>query len=253
MKRGLTVFFVIASALCGSGLAKNSQEIDLGGLRKARAVVGKDESGYHCSVSFIPVSCFDAQINRQINQRKARSYSARAFASFVGVKGKCSVTIKHLALVEDSGVQEGRAIFLYSAAGVTVAAPSPARHVRKSGVSKIGESATVKDNLVVNMADEQTLLGCHHDYRDTLQVLEQGLFAEISNIDRENLEDQIASAEDRGFSAYEKLFAKVRSEKLLLSVEKEQMSLGVKRSQDAFLKRLGEVYEALSRVSPVAP
>jgi len=252
MKRGFTFFLLITSALCHYALAKKSQEIELGGLRKARAVVGKNENGYYCSVSFIPVSCFDAQINRQINQRKARSYSTRAFATFVGVKGKGSVTIKHLALVEDSGVQEGRAIFLYSAAGLTVPAPSAAGHVRKSGVSKSIESAAVKDSLVVNMADEQTLLGCYDDYRETLQALQQGLFAEISNIDREGLEDQIWSAEDRGLSAYEKLSAKIRSEKLLLSVEKEQICLAVKRSQGAFLNHLGEVYKTLGKVAPAA-
>lgn len=252
MKKGQLLFYTII--LCGCVLANDSQELDLGGMRQAKAIVNKDENGYHCSISFIPVSCFDAPSNQKINQRKGRYYATRALALSTGIQGRSIVTIKHLELVENQKFKDGRAFLRYSASDVyVVKEPTPKQEPKTVEPGVVIKKPDASSPLVMDLSAQHTLLGCLDDYQTTLHTLAEYLSADIKSINRENLEDNVATLEDHGMRVFEQLTVKIKSEKLLLSLEKTQLINEVKSSEAKFIKLLSSAYKAMNEATSSAP
>ena len=262
MKKSLIIYCATALLSSSPSWAEKPPEIEIGGMRQVKAVVEKNEEGYRCSLSFIPVSCFDDGTNDKVNQRKSRQYVARALALSAGIKDQGKLAIKHLVLVENLPVKEGRASYVYSASAVSVISASSPAHEDVPEAARTRASETdqaAEDNIdqvidqVIEIHGGETLLGRLGDYRETLLALEKEFFSSIEGLDSERLDDAVADLEDRVITAYEKFSTKVRSEDLLLSLEKEQMINTVKHSQGMLIKRMSETYKALSEKLPCTP
>jgi hypothetical protein len=210
-----------------------SSEVEIGGLRKVRARVKSGGAGQLCEVSFLPVSCFDAQTNRVVNQRKAREYALMALAKDAGVAGAMNGDFSAPGLRPTSAlvINGDRITQTFEASGVEQAPSAPAlakedaKHQANTRSSGFAPSSS------------PGLLSCIHDMRGTLQTIVSSLEEQLTFVGSAAApEDAIAAIEGNAEDVFRQFEQEVKSQTMLLQEAIQNKS--------AFLKHLKDAYES---------
>lgn len=227
--------------LCPGIIFCKSITIEFGGGRKAKAVVQKLDDGYRCSVSFVPVGCFDAVTNKKINCRKGRAYAMKAFAMFIGVKDGV-IIVEEMVATQGLRLQNRRVTIDFAAANVRNAPESVIKQQSKGRTLPVDDKGAGQNLTVEKFVG--SLLECKDDYLATLKGLDDILAALVSSLTPDDLDDKVAGIEGQGLDTLDIFSSKVSAEILLLDYEKEQVLQSINKSRKEFIRSLKEAYLA---------
>ena len=216
--------------------------IDIGGPRKVNVMVSIESSKVICSVSFLPVSCFDTSLNRMVNQRKSRAYARLAMAKATGIQGG-GVSTTTLNSVTPLEMKGERVYVTYHADFIKSADVRETPSFKSQESQEVAQAATNDNKELVT-----DLFSCEQETRATIHAMNEALEHRISQIKvGENLENTVADLESGGTDAFDKLFEETKNEKLLLQIEKNSLLEGIKLSRKIFLKNLAKAYAMLEK------
>lgn len=230
---------VLSLAAC-LGLEVGATEVQIGGMRRAHAVVTQDASGMVCKLSFIPVTCFDAAMNQTVNQQKARSYAILAMARLKGLADS-TVLVPNLHPVTAPEVVEGRLTVTYHGDDIKVLDKCTANAGKPSN-TKAADGEGRKG------PEGSTLVGCVEDTRATLLSVAKAVEEQINQLSAgDKLDDDVVALEVSGQDAFERLTEEVKDQTLLLQVEKNELLTQITQSRDEFLNKLTHAYRTLQQ------
>jgi hypothetical protein len=81
---------------------ESPETVDLGGLRKAQAVVNLDGDQFEIKVQFLPVKCFDKTTNQEMNLGVGRGLALQALARHMAGKRSVNLVVSGARTVESS-------------------------------------------------------------------------------------------------------------------------------------------------------
>jgi len=218
----------------------NAKDFEIGGHRKVRATVTVEASRVVCRVGFIPVSCFDAAINRKVNQQKAQTYALLAMTIASGLQ-QGTVSAPNLHPVTPPSMEDGRLSVTYQADAIKTS------EVAQIKMAHSHPNPPVSKTAATDGADSgRSLVSCLDDMRETLQAINHAFDEQTSELKAgDALEDNIADLEAAGIVAFDKLAMEAKDEKMLLQIEREDLLSGLRLSREVFLKNLETAYASL--------
>ncbi len=233
MANHITLFVIFLS------FAGNAAELEIGGVRQVRANVTHETAKIVCKVSFISVSCFDAGMNRIVNQQKARAYAVQAMSRAHGLADGM-VSASNLHSVTMPIIEANRLTVTYQADDIKLL------QERKSTSDHSARNDTDSKPVTTDTTWGTNLLACLDDTRATLQTITIAFQEQVARLKADDaLDDAIAALENSGVDAFETLAKEVKNQKLLLQIEKDELLPQIKRSRDEFLKNLAKAYTVL--------
>jgi hypothetical protein len=213
----------------------DTHTIDLGGLRKAKAVLTVTPTEYVVKIRFLPVHCFDAATNAKINQEKARGLALQGLAKHLSTKESVEFSI--------SGVQIGNS-------GLDGKFYTLGLRVPRKGVLVVEERKKIpmkegEDRLIL----KSDLFTRKRDYQNTLEQLASSILADIhaavemgvkEETPREEFQLIISAIQKRSGKNLENLGREVNNDLLLLSDEQEELNEKLNQVKAKILKTATE-------------
>ena len=209
--------------------ADATSTIDLGGLRKAKAVLTITDTDYVVKMRMLPVQCFDAPTNAMLNREKARELALQALAKHLSEKESVEFTV--------SGVQIEKV-------GTDGKFYTTNLRVPREGVSVIrdGKKPPVKKGAD-RVAFTSDLFTRKRDYLNTLDKLMASVACDVQKAEEkvdESFNLAIAKLKEQGLKNIESLGKEVKEDLLLLSFEQEELNEALDKAKTRMLVRLKE-------------
>ena len=220
-------FFVVCTLLsvCTTILAEGPKTIDMGGPRKAKAVITQAEDAYELEVSLIPVRCFDPGMNRRLSQEKARSYATEALLRHLGGGKRQSATVSNVEIIEAKNA-ETRFVLVMRV---------PRKSVRLTDAEDAKPTAKSPEGN-----PRRSLLKAKDDYQETLELVTKMLSDDLPAF-KGKLEDfytAVSDAEELGVTRLKSLSKEIKADRWLLTTEREELLRAVAVQEEGFLSRL---------------
>lgn len=228
MKRFIAVCTLMS--VCTTSLAEDPKTIELGGPRKATAIISQADDAYELEVSLIPVRCFDSGMNRRLSQEKARSYATEALLRHLGGGKRQSATVSNVEIIE-AGIVEARFVLVMRV---------PRKSVQLTDAKDVKPTTKSPE---VNL--RRSLLKAKDDYQETLEIVTQTLTADLpkSNSKLPEFYQGVSDAEELGVTRLTSLGKEVKADRWLLTTEREELLRAITVEEERFLSRLRDLVE----------
>ena len=209
-------------------------EINLGGVRQAKAFLTTSKDDYLIRVVMVPIRDFDKTTNDLLNFENARELAFLALAKHLSAKETVELTVSG-AETEKSGV-DGKVYSLILRVpinGVTLA---------KATENKGKEPAKGTERIIFN--SNSPLFTRKSDYETIINRLETILVAELAKVKDEKEEDKfdeaVAKIKKQGVDNLEKIERAIKTDLLLYSMEQAELREAVARVKSLFLGKVEE-------------
>lgn len=236
-----------AIALCGIFLGSVcAEEIRLGGIRDAVAVITPHGGNLVCKVSFIPVRAFDKPLNAGINRSKAEFYCRRALMIWSKIPDGSTATFRGLRPISsENGVERYSHAFTIPKDGIKEEAREEAKSASAHTERKeIGKTET-------SVAAGASLLAREGDHMSTIHSLAMELRSTLSSQPpfptNDDLDAATADLEQQIRDAIEASRKDVRSDRLLLGIEKSRISAHLNQLQEELIQQLALLHQKNSK------
>ena len=223
MKRFFAV--CILTSVCSTVFAEDPTAIELGGPRKATAIITEAVDAYKIEVCLIPVRCFDSGMNRRLSQEKARSYAVEALIRHLGGGKRQSATMSNVEIIEARNA-ETRFVLVMRV---------PRKSVR---LTEVTEGKAAAKPLEGNAP--RSLLEAKDDYQETLEVVMKTLTDDIPMFTGKLPEfyTAVSDAEELGITRLKSLRKEIKVDRWLLAIECEELLRAIDDEEERFLGRL---------------
>lgn len=223
--------FVMSLPLSGDELPDH---IQIGGPRKATAIVTEKDGDLIVTVEMRPVRCFDKATNALINREKSEAYGEIALGRY----------LRHSAHDDVRTELRGKAV---DDAGLVGERFRLTMRVPKNGVSFSAVSSASDRNTIsgdsASLLPGRSILDAKEDYITTTESLARSLSQDILAPPQERSDEQaflghIAEKEEAGSHSFDAIRAEVKKDKLLLSIERKELLSLIDGKEEAFLEQL---------------
>jgi len=228
-------------AFTSFGQKREETVIELGGLRHVKAKLHSASNEYRITVEMLPVSCFDAATNNQLNRDKAKMYGLQALAKHLSDKPKIQMVVSGVEIV---GKSSDAKFFT-----LTLRVPKDGIRLEESDNKPALKQSAEDKNKAERILLSPELLTRKQEYIDTMNRLTNEIMTASEALDKLPLETEenmrqvliaIADLEEKSESNLAKLLQECDSDLLLLTVEKRDLIKETKIHHDKVLLRLKE-------------
>jgi hypothetical protein len=208
-------------------------EMDLAGVRPAKAflTVGKDE--YLIRVVMTPITVFDKATNDLCNYEKARELALIALAKHLSGKDAAELTVSGAETVKSGEEEKKYSLTLR----VPIMGVSLVKATEKKGND---EPAKATERIILN----SSFFARKSDYQTIIKRLDKLLLAELKKVEDEKEEDKfdiaVKQMKKKGLDNFEKIERAVAADLLLFSMEQAELKQSVATQRQSFLAKLDE-------------
>lgn len=228
------------------GAEGRQQTVELGGPRRAKAVVDDDGSDYLIETQMLAVVCFDPLTNSCLNEQKARLLALRALGRYLFGEKPIRFAVAGSRVESTAGDGDWFRLTL-RLPGDKVRLLNPAE-----GVEPTGE----RSELVKNAS---SLFTRSQDYEETIEqivFIHRARLREALELESEGFYLAVAELEETGSRNLARLAAEINADLVLVSVEREPLAARVEAEIDRLQGALAEAvnhFESDQEKEPVPP
>jgi len=187
-----------------TGLADDTANMKLGGLRQASALIRISESHYQITVRMLPVLCFDDATNRHMNRGKARQQALQALSLHLNKDKRSEMSVSEVQVQSDG----------MDGTFYTMTVQVPRSGVEIASVSK--NPANGKERVPFTSA----LFTRKFEYAATVKQFVEKTLNDLSEQTKATGFDALQQKVARNFDS---LGHEIKSDLLLLSVEQAEL------------------------------
>lgn len=209
-------------------------QIDLGGIRQAKAFVIVAKHDYFIRIEMVPISLFDKATNELVNLEKARELALIALAKHLSPKEAVELTV--------SGAENEKIVAEAKKYSLTVRVPTNGVRVVKGDEKPAKGKEKAKDRIVITSGS--SLFTRKGDYENLIQGLGTFARAELTKAESEKMEEKfdeaVSKIKQRGLGNFDKVDQAIGADLLLFSKEQSELRQAVSKERQSLVSKVEE-------------